>query len=230
MEPRSLRYPSRFRDRAEAGRLLAERLGQYRNRNDVMVLALPRGGVPVGYEIAAALNLAFDILVVRKLGLPNHAELAMGAIAGDGIRVLNHELIRWLNIPDQTIETVAAKEAVELKRREHVYRAGAPPIDVTDKTVILVDDGIATASSIRAAVEVSRHRNPAKIIIAVPTAPASSIEELGREADAVLAYITPEDFVGVGQWYDNFGQVADETVRDLYQRRKRAPPEAAHDT
>jgi putative phosphoribosyl transferase len=221
VEPRSPRHPSRFHDRAEAGRLLAERLGQYRNRSDVVVLALPRGGVPVGYEIAAALNLPFDILVVRKLGLPNHAELAMGAIAGEGITVLNHELIRWLNIPDQTIETVAAKEAVELKRREQTYRGGATPIDVTDKSVILVDDGVATASTMRAAVEVLRHRKPAKIIVAVPTAPASSVEELGRETDAVLAYMTPEDFVGVGQWYDHFGQVSDDTVRDLYQRRKR---------
>jgi putative phosphoribosyl transferase len=221
VEQRKLRRLSRFRDRTEAGALLAEQLGRYRNRSDTVVLALPRGGVPVGYEIATALNLPLDILVVRKLGLPNHSELAMGAIAGNDTRVLNHELIRWLNIPDQIIEAVAAREAVELKRREQAYRASAPPMEVAGKTSILVDDGIATGSSIRAAVQVTRLQQPAEIVIVVPTAPASSIEELEREADDVVVYMAPEDFVGVGQWYDDFSQVSDETVCDLYQRAQR---------
>ena len=201
--------------------LLAEKLSKYANREDVVVVGLPRGGVPVGYEVATALDAPLDILVVRKLGLPNHAELAMGAIAGNGIQVLNHELIRWLNIPDSTIQAVAAQESIELRRREKTYRGEAPPIDLAGKTVILVDDGIATASTMRAAVAVLRLQRPAEIIIAVPTAPDSSLEDLKREADNVVAWMTPEGFVGVGQWYDDFSQVSDETVRDLYQRRKR---------
>jgi len=201
--------------------LLAEKLSKYANREDVVVVGLPRGGVPVGYEVATALDAPLAILVVRKLGLPNHAELAMGAIAGNGIQVLNHELIRWLNIPDSTIQAVAAQESIELRRREKTYRGEAPPIDLAGKTVILVDDGIATASTMRAAVAVLRLQRPAEIIIAVPTAPDSSLEDLKREADNVVAWMTPEGFVGVGQWYDDFSQVSDETVRDLYQRRKR---------
>jgi putative phosphoribosyl transferase len=211
----------RFRDRTKAGQLLAEKLSPYADRKDVAVLALPRGGVPVGYEIANTLNTPFDILVVRKLGLPTNPELAMGAIAANGVRVLNDELIRWLNIPEATIDAVAAQESVELRRREQAYRGEASHLEAAGKSVILVDDGIATAFTMRAAVAVLRLCRPAQIVIAVPIAPASSVDELRTEVDDVVSCLTSEEFESVDEWYEDFRQISDESVRDLYERAKR---------
>ena len=215
----------RFRDRAQAGQLLAEKLRRYANRKDVTVLTLPRGGVPVGYEVASALNVTLDILIVRKLGVPDNPELAMGAIGGDGVRVLNNELIHWLNIPDATIDAVAAKESVELRRLQQVYKGSAQLPQLAKKTVILVDDGIATASTVRAAIAVLRARRPARIVIAVPTAPAFCVQELQTEVEEVFAYATPRAFEGVSQSYEDFRQVSDQDVRNLYERaRQRQKP------
>ena len=211
----------RFPDRFTAGRLLAQQLAGYANNPDVVVLALPRGGVPVGFEVARALNVPLDIIVVRKLGVPDHEELAMGAIASGDVRVLNHDTIDWLQIPSFVIERVTEMERTELQRRELTYRGTAPPLDPTGKTVILVDDGIATGSTMRAAVAVVRSRGPQHVVIAVPTAPVSTTKELGNVADDIVSVITPDAFVGVGQWYDDFRQVSDEVTRDLYECAKR---------
>ena len=211
----------RFRDRSHAGQLLTERLGGYVNSPDVLVLALPRGGVPVGYEVAKGLNVPLDIVVVRKLGLPGDEELAMGAIASGEVRVLNPDVIQWSQVSNAAIDQVTAREVVELRRRDRIYRGAMPPLEVAGKTVILVDDGIATGCSMRAAVAVMRVRHPMRIVIAVPTAPSSSMKELGREVDDFVALISPVEFVGVGQWYEDFSQVSDEETRELYDRAKR---------
>jgi putative phosphoribosyl transferase len=211
----------RFPDRSKAGQLLAEKLAEYANRPDVVVLALPRGGVPVGFEVASVLNAPLDIVVVRKLGVPHHEELAMGAIASGNVRVLNREIIDWLDLADTVIEQVTEIESVELWRREQAYRGSAPPLELAGKTVILVDDGVATGSTMRAAVAVVRSQKPARIVIAVPTAPASTAKELCNEVDDFICVISPEAFVGVGQWYEDFRQVSDETTRAIYTRRLR---------
>jgi len=216
-----------FQDRREAGRVLATRLMQYANRPDVVVLALPRGGVPVGYEVARALHAPLDVFVVRKLGLPGQEELAMGAIASGGVRVLNEDLVRALGIPPQVIERVTAEEERELERRERDYRDGRPPIDVRGKTVILVDDGLATGSSMRVAAEALRKKGPARIVVAVPVAASATCEEFASEVDQVICAATPQPFWAVGQWYRDFSQTTDEEVRDLLRRANQPVPNAA---
>jgi len=216
-----------FRDRTEAGRMLAETLREYAGRKDVVVLALPRGGVPVGYEVAKALNAPLDVFVVRKLGLPGQEELAMGAIASGGARVLNRELISALGIPDEVVEQVTQDEQRELERREREYRDGRPPIDVAGRTVILVDDGLATGSSMRVAVLALKQKQPAQIVVAVPVAPRESCAEMESVADKVVCAVTPEPFWGVGQWYEDFSQTSDEEVRDLLRRAASFPAHRA---
>jgi putative phosphoribosyl transferase len=211
----------RFRDRSIAGQLLVQKLGGYAHNRDVVVLALPRGGVPVAFEVACNLNVPLDIIVVRKLGVPNHEELAMGAIASGDVRVLNHDTIDCLQIPQSIIDRITELEKVELDRREKAYRGNVPPIELAGKTVILVDDGIATGSTMRAAVAVVRSRNPRRVVIAVPTAPLSTAKELRNVVDDFITVIAADDFFGVGQWYENFRQVSDEVTRELYERARR---------
>jgi putative phosphoribosyl transferase len=208
----------RFRNRSEAGRLLAGALERYKGRPDVLVLALPRGGVPVAYEVATALNAPLDVFIVRKLGVPGHEELAMGAIASGGIRTLNSSVIQQLNIPQQAIDAMAAREAEELRRRERLYRGDKPSPAISGRTVILVDDGLATGSTMKAAIAALRRQNPAKIVVAVPTAPSDTCEELQREADEVICAVTPEPFYAVGLWYENFEQTTDAEVTELIRR------------
>jgi predicted phosphoribosyltransferase len=207
--------PRVYRDRIEAGRVLAERLGAYADRPDVIVLALPRGGVPVGYEVARALHAPLDVFIVRKLGVPGHEELAMGAVATGGVRVLNEQVVRGLRIPDSVIDAVASWELEELRRRERLYRGERPPPDVRGKTVILVDDGLATGSTMLAAVRALRQQQPARIVVAVPIAAPDTCELLRAEVDDVVCAVTPEPFYAVGLWYRDFSQTTDEEVREL---------------
>jgi predicted phosphoribosyltransferase len=210
-----------FQNRIEAGRALAEKLKPYANRNDVAVLALPRGGVPVAFEVAKTLNAPLDIFVVRKLGLPGREELAMGAIASCGVRVLNQDLVSYLNIPESTIDAVALAEQKELERREQLYRNHRSALELDGRTVILVDDGLATGSTMRAAVEALRQLNPSRIVVAVPVSPPRVCSEFNREADECVCLLTPEIFDGVGKWYRDFSQTTDEEVRDLLERARR---------
>lgn len=205
-------------DRTEGGRELAEALVHYRGQEKVLILALPRGGVPVAYEIAAALHAPLDLLLVRKLGAPGQRELAMGAIASGGIRVLNHDLIRTLSVTERDIERVAEQEQRELERREAAYRGDRPRPVIGDRTVILVDDGVATGATMRAAIASLRQQNPARIVIALPLAPASTVATLAREADEVICLHSPEPFVAIGRWYQDFGQVSDQEVQALLTR------------
>lgn len=205
----------RFMNRREAGRALASHLLQYANQDNVVVLALPRGGVPVAYEVARALNAPLDVLIVRKLGTPGHEELAMGAIASGGARVLNPEITMALRIDRETLERVVAQERAELQRREATYRQGRPMLDVAGCTVILVDDGAATGATMRAAVLAVRQLRPAEVVAAVPAAAPQTCREFEDEADAVVCVIMPREFVGVGQWYVEFEQTSDEEVRAL---------------
>jgi predicted phosphoribosyltransferase len=219
----------RFRDRTEAGRLLAEKLAVYANHPNVIVLALPRGGVPVAYEVARALGAPLDVFLVRKLGIPGYEELAMGAIASGGVRVLNDQVVGGLRIPDYIVDEVAASEQKELIRRERLYRGDRPPPDVRGRTVILVDDGLATGATMLAAIKALRQQQPARIVVAVPTAAPETCEQLKKEADDVICAITPEPFHAVGLWYDDFSQTTDEEVRDLLARSadtSRAAPSA----
>src|SRR5688572_11487774 len=204
-----------FRDRREAGKLLGAELAEYVGRDDVVVLALPRGGVPVAYEVAQALAAPLDVFLVRKLGVPGHEELAMGAIASGGTLVLNDRTINYLKIPDRAIEPVYAREQRELERRERVYRGDRSPVDVVGKTVTLIDDGLATGASMRAAAIALKKMNPAKIVVAVPVAADETCEAFRQEVDATICAITPEPFYGVGQWYMDFSQTTDDDVRDL---------------
>jgi putative phosphoribosyl transferase len=214
-----------FRDRVEAGDVLATRLGHYARRTsappagaaDVLVLALPRGGVPVGARVARALGLPLDVFVVRKLGVPGHEELAMGAIASGGVQVRNDEVVDKLRIDDATIRRVVEAEALELARREQRYRGRRPPPDLAGRVAILVDDGLATGSTMRAAVAAARAAGPARVVVAVPTAPASTCEQLRREADEVVCATTPRPFRAVGYSYRSFPQTTDEEVRELLQ-------------
>jgi predicted phosphoribosyltransferase len=210
--------PPRFRNRVEAGRLLARRLQEYVHDPDVLVLALPRGGVPVAFEVAKALNAELDVFLVRKLGVPGYEELAMGAIASGGIRVINQDVVHSLGIPPGLIEVVAQKEQRELARREQLYRGSKPPPRIGGRTVILVDDGLATGSTMRAAVAALRQQQPARLIVAVPIAEPSTCLELANEVDDVICAVTPEPFVGVGLWYEDFSQTTDEEVRELLRR------------
>jgi putative phosphoribosyl transferase len=217
--------PKVFRDRAEAGRVLAEQLAAYADRPDVIVLALPRGGVPVGYEVAQALHAPLDVFLVRKLGVPGHEELAMGAVATGGVRVLNEQVVRALHIPEQVIDAVARWELEELARRERLYRGDRPPPDVHGRTVILVDDGLATGATMLAAVGALRQQQPAGIVVAVPIASRDTCELLRDEVDDVICAATPDPFYAVGLWYENFEQLTDEEVRELLSR---ASGRAAH--
>jgi predicted phosphoribosyltransferase len=209
---------SRFQDRREAGRLLAEKLGAYANRPDVLVLALPRGGVPVAYEVARALRAPLDVFIVRKLGVPGYEELAMGAVATGGVRVLNDELVRALSIPDYVIDAITAWEREELARRERLYRGDRPPPDVQDRTVILVDDGLATGATMHAAIAALRQQQPDRIVVAVPTGSPQTCDALRAEVDDVICAITPEPFHSVGLWYKDFSQTTDDEVRELLAR------------
>jgi putative phosphoribosyl transferase len=202
-----------FRNRRDAGQKLAQKLVHYADHPDVIVLALPRGGVPVGYEVALALHVPLDIFIVRKLGLPGQEELAIGAIASGGIRVLNEDIIHALDIPEEVIDRVAQRELQELQRREHLYRGDTPPADVHQRIVILVDDGLATGASMRAAVAGLRTQNPKRIVVAVPTAAPETCQAFQNEVEETICAITPEPFVGVGWWYEDFSQTTDEGVR-----------------
>jgi putative phosphoribosyl transferase len=218
-----MEYP--FRNRTEAGRVLADELKRYANRDDLIVLALPRGGVPVAFEVAHALHAPLDVFVVRKLGVPGHEELAMGAIASGGVLVIEPSVVEDLSIPMEVVLDVAAREEQERLRREREYRGDRPGPDVRGRTVILVDDGLATGSTMRAAVAALRKLQPAKIVVAVPVAVRSTCEELAEEVDEVVCARTPEPFYGVGEWYADFSQTTDEEVRDLLARAER---ETAH--
>ena len=206
---------TKFLDRREAGQRLAQELIAYRDRSDVLVLALPRGGVPVAAQVASILKAPMDVFVVRKLGLPGQPELAMGAIASGGVRVLNSEVVDALGISDELIDAVTAEEQRELARRERAYRDDRPPPEVKGKTVIIVDDGIATGSTMTAAVSALRQLNAARVVVAVPTVALSSYYQIRRVADDVAAVMMPEQFYGVGQWYEDFSQTTDAEVRQL---------------
>jgi predicted phosphoribosyltransferase len=206
----------RFRDRRDAGQQLAQRLMAYADDPEVVVLALPRGGVPVAYEVALALHAPLDIFLVRKLGVPGQPELAMGAIATGGVRILNEDVVQALGIPEEIIDAVAADEQQELDRRERLYRGDKPPLDLRGRTVILIDDGLATGSTMRAAVAAVRRQQPARIVVAVPVAAPSTYEEFQIEVDEVVCVFTPEPFHAVGLWYENFSQTTDEEIQDLF--------------
>lgn len=212
-----------FLDRAQAGRALAEKLAAYAGRRDVVVLALPRGGVPVGFQVAEALDAPLDVFVVRKLGAPGQEELALGAIASGGVVSLNEGLLRAFGLEDREIQGIVAREREELSRREGLYRRGRPPVEVRGKVVILVDDGLATGSSMEAAVQALRALSPASIVVAVPVAPVSARAQFARRADDFVCVATPEPFRAVGEWYEDFTQVGDAEVQDLLRRAERLP-------
>jgi putative phosphoribosyl transferase len=204
-----------FSDRREAGVELASKLRQYAGRNDVVVLALPRGGVPVAFEVAESLDAPLDIFLVRKLGMPGHPEYAMGAIASGGVRVLSEEVVRAYGIPQSAIDIIAHKEQEELERREREYRRGAALTDLRDRIVILVDDGLATGSTMKAAVQAVRQHGPARVVVAVPVGAPSTCEEFADVTDETVCARTPEPFSAVGQWYRDFSQTTDEEVQTL---------------
>ena len=208
----------RFRDRFEAGQLLAGKLAGYEGRSDVVVLALPRGGVPVGFAVAERLRAALDIFLVRKLGAPGHEEYAMGAIASGGICYINEDAVERLRVPLDVIDQAIVREREEMERRERVYRKSDQPIPISNQTVILVDDGMATGASMRAAVLAVRLVHPAHIVIAVPVAPPETCHRLSREVDEMVCLETPEIFYAVGSFYDDFSQVGDEEVRMMLER------------
>jgi len=211
----------RFRDRLQAGQVLAAHLGGYAGNPDVVTLGLPRGGVPVAYEVARALSVPLDVFLVRKLGVPGHEELAMGALASGGLRVLNRAVVDRLGITDQQIDLTAVVEGQVLADRERDYRGERPPVEVEGKTVILVDDGLATGASMRAAVAALRRRNPRRIVVAVPVAAPETCAALEAEADEVVCARTPDPFYAVGLWYDDFSQTTDAEVRALLSRGRR---------
>ena len=211
---------NRFPDRAEAGRFLAATLRDYADRNDVLVLALPRGGVPVGFEIAQQLNAPLDVFIVRKLGYPGHEEFALGAIASGGVRVLNESALKPGRVTEEQIEQVSAREMDELHRREQIYRGTHEPPEVQGKIAILVDDGLATGSTMRAAVAALRQLQPARIIVAVPVGSSEACMALQDEADEVICGAIPEPFQAVGQWYQDFAQTTDEEVQQLLEQAR----------
>jgi predicted phosphoribosyltransferase len=215
---------ARFKNREEAGRILAAKLMIYANRQDTVVLALPRGGVPIGYEISRALNLPLDVMIVRKLGVPGHEELAMGAIASGGVRVLNRSVIESLRIPPDSLEAVEKREALELMRREATYRGNRHPIPLKEKTVILVEDGVATGSTMRVAISALREQYVGRIIVATPVAPPTVRWEMEALVEDFVALVMPEDFFGVGQWYEDFTQVSDDTVYELLRKGVKLKP------
>jgi predicted phosphoribosyltransferase len=209
---------TRFRDRRDGGQRLAADLHAYAGRTDVVVLALPRGGVPVGYEVAATLGAPLDVFVVRKLGLPGHEELAMGALASGGVRILDEELICLARVTPAEVSRVTSAEQAELERRERRYRGDRPFPDLRGKTAVLVDDGLATGSTMRAAVTALRIEGPTRIVVAVPVAAAETCDALRTLADDVICAVTPEPFHAVGLWYDDFSQTTDDEVRELLER------------
>ena len=216
-----------FIDRRHAGRVLASRLTKYAGRDDVIVLALPRGGVPVAYEVASALGAPMDVFLVRKLGTPGHRELAMGAIASGGVRVVNDDVVQWYGISESAIDRIAREEQEELERRERAYRDDRPAPDLTGKIVIVIDDGLATGSTMRADAQAVRARRPARAVIAVPVGAPQTCAELSVVADEVICATMPEPFSAVGQWYLNFEQTSDDEVRDLL-RKSSAIPQTHH--
>jgi putative phosphoribosyl transferase len=207
-----------YRNRSEAGKYLAAQLTRYADRDDLLVLALPRGGVPVAFEVAKELRAPLDIFLVRKLGLPGHEELAMGAIATGGVRVLNDDVVDYLEISDDVIDSIAAEELTELERRERAYRGNRPEPEVRGKTVILVDDGLATGATMRAAASALRQQGPARIVVAVPVSAPETCDEYKMGVDEIICAATPIRFYGVGRWYRDFSQTTDEEVRDLLKR------------
>jgi putative phosphoribosyl transferase len=212
--------PDAFKDRREAGVELAARLSQYRGRDDVIVLALPRGGVPVAFEIAEALDAPLEIFVVRKLGMPGHPEFAIGAIASGGVRVLNEDTVQWYGIPPSAIDAVASHELVELQRREREYRQGRPLADVRNRIAILVDDGLATGATMRAAVQAVRALGPSRVIVAVPVGAPDTCRAFADITDETVCARTPEPFNAVGLWYRDFSQTTDDEVRELLRRHE----------
>lgn len=210
-----------FKNRKAAGQLLAGQLAEYANRRDVLVLALPRGGVPVAFEVAKALNAPLDIFLVRKLGVPGHEELAMGAIASGGVRVLNRDIVRAHHLFEAAIHQVAVREQRELERRERLYRGDRPAPDVAGRTVILVDDGLATGATMKAAVLALRQQQPGRLVAAVPVSSPETCQELRSEVDDIICATTPRPFYSVGLWYEDFSQTTDEEVRDLLDRAVR---------
>lgn len=207
-----------FKDRSDAGRKLAQKMQAYVYRDDVIVLGLPRGGVPVAFEVAQAINAPLDIFLVRKLGVPGHEELAMGAIASGGVRVLNEDVVNYLGVPNRIIDQVAEREQQELERRERAYRGGRPLPELRHRTVILVDDGLATGASMRAAVAALRTHDPSRVIVAVPTAAPETCEVFEDIVDDIICAITPRPFLGVGAWYEEFSQTTDDEVRTLLEQ------------
>jgi putative phosphoribosyl transferase len=219
---------TRFHDRREAGQRLATQLSTYANRSDVLVIGLPRGGVPVAAEVAKKLHAPLDICLVRKLGVPGHAELAMGAIASGGVRVLNYDVLDWLGISDETIHEVAARELHELERRERAYRGDRPSPDIRDRTVILVDDGLATGSTMRAAIAAIRQQSPHRIVVAVPVGAPDTCDAIRGEVDEVVCFMTQDPLYAIGLWYENFAQTTDAEVcksleNNISHRRPKAP-------
>jgi putative phosphoribosyl transferase len=209
-----------FKDRTAAGQLLAEQLKEYADCSDVLVLALPRGGVPVAFEVAKALNIPLDVFLVRKLGVPGQEELAMGAIASGGVRVLNRNVVRSHRLFEAAIHKTAVREQRELERREKLYRGDRPPLNLRGAIVIVVDDGLATGATMRAAIKAIRQQDPARLVVAVPVSAAETCHDIKSEADQVICAMTPEPFYSVGLWYENFSQVTDTEVRDLLKHAK----------
>ena len=208
----------RFANRTQAGRLLAKKLAKYANRENVIVLGIPRGGVPVAFQVAQALHVPLDVFICRKLGVPGQEELALGAVATGGVRVLNDEIVGLLGMPQERIDRIAAVQQRELERREQLYRGDRPPLQVRGQTVILVDDGVATGSNMLAAITALRRLEPARIVVAVPVAPPSTFARLREEADEVICVDTPEEFYAIGQFYEDFSQTTDEKVCELLRR------------
>lgn len=213
----------RFQNRTEAGQVLASLLTQYGDRSDVLVLGLPRGGVPVAFEIASTLQAPLDIFLVRKLGVPGHEELAMGAIASGNVRVLNQDVVEMEQVSDSVLEQVTQREQQELQRREHLYRGDHPVLSITDRIVILVDDGLATGATMRAAVMAVRQHEPKEIVVAVPVGARQAYEQLSPQVDAIICAVMPERFGSVGAWYEEFPQTSDREVCDLLQRSQNPP-------
>lgn len=208
-----------FKDRVQAGRLLAERLRHYANRSDILVLGLPRGGVPVAFEVARALEAPLDVVIVRKLGIPGQKEFAMGAIASGDVTVVNESIVEQLNISAQALQAVIASETKELERREKAYRGVQPPVDVNGRVVVLIDDGLATGSTMQAAIIALRHR-ASRLVVAVPVGALQTCDEISPLVDELICATTPEPFYGVGQWYENFSQTTDEEVQHLLQQAR----------
>lgn len=217
-----------FANRREAGVELASNLRHYAGRSDVVVLALPRGGVPVAFEVAESLNAPLEVFLVRKLGMPGQPEFAMGAIASGGVRVLNDDVVRWYSIPDAAIERITREEQAELERREREYRQGRALPDLRDRVVILIDDGLATGSTMRAAVQAVRQHQPARVVVAVPVGAPSTCQEFADVTDETVCARTPEPFAAVGYWYRDFSQTTDDEVRTLlHEHANRARPVGA---